>query len=50
MISTPDNWPTHTGESAFWEELGRAVVPPIYSIYRGNLRILIATGYPFRHA
>ena len=25
MISTPDNWPTHKGEPAFWEELGRAV-------------------------
>ena len=25
MISTPDNWPTHEAEPAFWEELGRAV-------------------------
>ena len=25
MISTPDSWPTHKAEPAFWEELGRAV-------------------------
>lgn len=25
MISAPDDWPTHKGKPAFWEEVGRAV-------------------------